>query len=214
MLRRHHCLPRIKRSKLWKTKLPTKAEARRRQHLLLMNKNLPNSLPLLIPGSSSKLESMKCWWVLFKMIKAWVFEGFAWFALLYAFRNWTLVCKGFVTLCLIRGKDFEDVIGVNGFSLKRFKLWAFRALHDLMYSIGIIWRWHSEGPFKPLHLMNPTRLAFIRSTLCRHFRCKLLMYTFCFLLLCCILLCWINSVFFSVRIRVLLGLLKGWDLLM
>ncbi|CAN7061278.1 ubiquinone biosynthesis O-methyltransferase, mitochondrial [Brassica rapa] len=29
--------------------------------------------------------------------------------------------------------------------------------------------WHAEGPFKPLHLMNPTRLAFIRSTLCRHF---------------------------------------------
>ncbi|KAK4796508.1 hypothetical protein SAY86_028834 [Trapa natans] len=29
--------------------------------------------------------------------------------------------------------------------------------------------WDSEGPFKPLHLMNPTRLAFIRSTLCRHF---------------------------------------------
>uniref|UniRef100_A0A7N2M9K2 Uncharacterized protein n=1 Tax=Quercus lobata TaxID=97700 RepID=A0A7N2M9K2_QUELO len=31
-------------------------------------------------------------------------------------------------------------------------------------------RWDSEGPFKPLHVMNPTRLAFIRSTLCRHFR--------------------------------------------
>ncbi|KAA8526228.1 hypothetical protein F0562_008033 [Nyssa sinensis] len=30
--------------------------------------------------------------------------------------------------------------------------------------------WDAEGPFKPLHLMNPTRLAFIRSTLCRHFR--------------------------------------------
>ncbi|KAL1190683.1 Ubiquinone biosynthesis O-methyltransferase [Cardamine amara subsp. amara] len=29
--------------------------------------------------------------------------------------------------------------------------------------------WHSDGPFKPLHQMNPTRLAFIRSTLCRHF---------------------------------------------
>ncbi|CAH9131212.1 unnamed protein product [Cuscuta epithymum] len=29
--------------------------------------------------------------------------------------------------------------------------------------------WDSEGPFKPLHKMNPTRLAFIRSTLCRHF---------------------------------------------
>ncbi|KAL0897254.1 hypothetical protein Bca101_081215 [Brassica carinata] len=29
--------------------------------------------------------------------------------------------------------------------------------------------WHSEGSFKPLHLMNPTWLAFIRSTLCRHF---------------------------------------------
>ncbi|XP_039011222.1 ubiquinone biosynthesis O-methyltransferase, mitochondrial-like [Hibiscus syriacus] len=28
--------------------------------------------------------------------------------------------------------------------------------------------WDSEGPFIPLHKMNPTRLAFIRSTLCRH----------------------------------------------
>ncbi|XP_047155742.1 LOW QUALITY PROTEIN: ubiquinone biosynthesis O-methyltransferase, mitochondrial [Vigna umbellata] len=27
------------------------------------------------------------------------------------------------------------------------------------------YRWDSEGPFKPLHLMNPTRLAFIRSAL-------------------------------------------------
>jgi len=31
-------------------------------------------------------------------------------------------------------------------------------------------RWDANGPFKPLHLMNPTRLSFIRSTLCRHFR--------------------------------------------
>ncbi|TKV90228.1 hypothetical protein SEVIR_9G015200v4 [Setaria viridis] len=30
--------------------------------------------------------------------------------------------------------------------------------------------WDASGPFKPLHLMNPTRLSFIRSTLCRHFR--------------------------------------------
>ncbi|KAG9443644.1 hypothetical protein H6P81_014984 [Aristolochia fimbriata] len=30
--------------------------------------------------------------------------------------------------------------------------------------------WDLEGPFKPLHLMNPTRLSFIRSTLCRCFR--------------------------------------------
>ncbi|KAL2245630.1 UNVERIFIED_CONTAM: Ubiquinone biosynthesis O-methyltransferase, mitochondrial [Sesamum indicum] len=29
--------------------------------------------------------------------------------------------------------------------------------------------WDAEGPFKPLHVMNPTRLAFIRSSLCRHF---------------------------------------------
>nr|XP_023913883.1 ubiquinone biosynthesis O-methyltransferase, mitochondrial-like isoform X2 [Quercus suber] len=35
-------------------------------------------------------------------------------------------------------------------------------------SIAGTW-WDSEGPFKPLHVMNPTRLAFIRSTLCRHF---------------------------------------------
>ncbi|XP_072981409.1 ubiquinone biosynthesis O-methyltransferase, mitochondrial [Typha angustifolia] len=30
--------------------------------------------------------------------------------------------------------------------------------------------WDFDGPFKPLHLMNPTRVSFIRSTLCRHFR--------------------------------------------
>ncbi|WOL15305.1 ubiquinone biosynthesis O-methyltransferase, mitochondrial [Canna indica] len=30
--------------------------------------------------------------------------------------------------------------------------------------------WDSQGPFKPLHLMNPTRVSFIRSTLCRHFK--------------------------------------------
>nr|XP_023917488.1 ubiquinone biosynthesis O-methyltransferase, mitochondrial-like isoform X3 [Quercus suber]XP_023917496.1 ubiquinone biosynthesis O-methyltransferase, mitochondrial-like isoform X3 [Quercus suber]XP_023917504.1 ubiquinone biosynthesis O-methyltransferase, mitochondrial-like isoform X3 [Quercus suber] len=35
-------------------------------------------------------------------------------------------------------------------------------------SIAETW-WDFEGPFKPLHVMNPTRLAFIRSTLCRHF---------------------------------------------
>ncbi|XP_057506167.1 ubiquinone biosynthesis O-methyltransferase, mitochondrial-like [Actinidia eriantha] len=36
-------------------------------------------------------------------------------------------------------------------------------------SIAETW-WDAEGPFKPLHVMNPTRLTFIRSTLCRHFR--------------------------------------------
>ncbi|KAK1264945.1 hypothetical protein QJS04_geneDACA010465 [Acorus gramineus] len=29
--------------------------------------------------------------------------------------------------------------------------------------------WDFEGPFKPLHWMNPTRVSFIRSSLCRHF---------------------------------------------
>ncbi|XP_048141796.1 ubiquinone biosynthesis O-methyltransferase, mitochondrial-like isoform X3 [Rhodamnia argentea] len=46
-------------------------------------------------------------------------------------------------------------------SLKDPELAKFSAIADT-------W-WDSEGPFKPLHLMNPTRLAFIRSTLCRHF---------------------------------------------
>ncbi|XP_010414201.1 PREDICTED: ubiquinone biosynthesis O-methyltransferase, mitochondrial-like [Camelina sativa] len=46
-------------------------------------------------------------------------------------------------------------------SLNQDELAKFSAIADT-------W-WHSEGPFKPLHLMNPTRLAFIRSTLCRHF---------------------------------------------
>ncbi|XP_062105792.1 ubiquinone biosynthesis O-methyltransferase, mitochondrial [Humulus lupulus] len=36
-------------------------------------------------------------------------------------------------------------------------------------SIAETW-WDSEGPFKPLHAINPIRLGFIRSTLCRHFR--------------------------------------------
>ncbi|XP_031476249.1 ubiquinone biosynthesis O-methyltransferase, mitochondrial [Nymphaea colorata] len=30
--------------------------------------------------------------------------------------------------------------------------------------------WDLEGPFKPLHALNPTRMSFIRSVLCRHFR--------------------------------------------
>ncbi|GMI99304.1 embryo defective 3002, coenzyme Q 3 [Hibiscus trionum] len=47
-------------------------------------------------------------------------------------------------------------------SLNEAELAKFAAISDT-------W-WDSEGPFKPLHKMNPTRLAFIRSTLCRHFR--------------------------------------------
>ncbi|KAA3465458.1 hexaprenyldihydroxybenzoate methyltransferase, mitochondrial [Gossypium australe] len=42
----------------------------------------------------------------------------------------------------------------------------FRSLPRNLSNAG----WDSEGPFKPLHKMNPTRLAFLRSTLCRHFR--------------------------------------------
>ncbi|GAB2274681.1 Hexaprenyldihydroxybenzoate methyltransferase, mitochondrial [Dionaea muscipula] len=30
--------------------------------------------------------------------------------------------------------------------------------------------WDAEGPFKPLHALNPARIAFIRSALCEHFR--------------------------------------------
>ncbi|KAJ0113791.1 hypothetical protein Patl1_02637 [Pistacia atlantica] len=47
-------------------------------------------------------------------------------------------------------------------SLNYLELAKFSAIADT-------W-WDSRGPFKPLHAMNPTRLAFIRSTLCRHFR--------------------------------------------
>ncbi|WCJ27248.1 Ubiquinone biosynthesis O-methyltransferase [Euphorbia peplus] len=49
-----------------------------------------------------------------------------------------------------------------GSSLNQFEIAKFAAIADT-------W-WDSEGPFKPLHALNPTRLAFIRSTLCRHFR--------------------------------------------
>lgn len=47
-------------------------------------------------------------------------------------------------------------------SLKDNELAKFAAISDT-------W-WDCEGPFKPLHAMNPTRLAFIRSALCRHFK--------------------------------------------
>ncbi|XP_022149772.1 ubiquinone biosynthesis O-methyltransferase, mitochondrial [Momordica charantia] len=47
-------------------------------------------------------------------------------------------------------------------SVNQLELAKFSAIADT-------W-WDSEGPFKPLHVMNPTRLSFIRSTLCRHFR--------------------------------------------
>nr|AFK39361.1 unknown [Lotus japonicus] len=47
-------------------------------------------------------------------------------------------------------------------SLNRNELAKFAAIAET-------W-WDSEGPFKPLHVMNPTRLAFIRSVLCRHFK--------------------------------------------
>ncbi|KAJ0744401.1 putative methyltransferase [Helianthus annuus] len=46
-------------------------------------------------------------------------------------------------------------------SLNQTELAKFAAIADT-------W-WDAEGPFKPLHVMNPTRLAFLRSTLCRHF---------------------------------------------
>ncbi|KAJ4723806.1 Ubiquinone biosynthesis O-methyltransferase, mitochondrial [Melia azedarach] len=47
-------------------------------------------------------------------------------------------------------------------SLKHTELAKFSVIADT-------W-WDPEGPFKPLHIINSTRLAFIRSTLCRHFR--------------------------------------------
>ncbi|KAL9247557.1 hypothetical protein vseg_020977 [Gypsophila vaccaria] len=43
------------------------------------------------------------------------------------------------------------------------------AEHAKFSAVAETW-WDSEGPFKPLHALNPTRLAFIRSTLCHHFR--------------------------------------------
>ncbi|KAI3803540.1 hypothetical protein L1987_31696 [Smallanthus sonchifolius] len=46
-------------------------------------------------------------------------------------------------------------------SLNQTELAKFAAIADS-------W-WDAEGPFKPLHVMNPTRIAFLRSTLCRHF---------------------------------------------
>ncbi|CAN8285381.1 unnamed protein product [Cochlearia groenlandica] len=60
-----------------------------------------------------------------------------------------------------RDSDRSRSASAKKSSLNEHELAKFSAIADT-------W-WHSEGPFKPLHLMNPTRLAFIRSTLCRHF---------------------------------------------
>ncbi|KAH0651250.1 hypothetical protein KY285_032115 [Solanum tuberosum] len=57
---------------------------------------------------------------------------------------------------------FPNTSTTTSSSLNEFELAKFSAIAET-------W-WDAEGPFKPLHLMNPTRLAFIRSTLCRHFR--------------------------------------------
>ncbi|KAM7485506.1 hypothetical protein LguiA_001515 [Lonicera macranthoides] len=66
---------------------------------------------------------------------------------------------------VIQGKDGlksgENVNRASISSLNEAELVKFSAIADT-------W-WDADGPFKPLHAMNPTRLAFIRSTLCRHF---------------------------------------------
>ncbi|KAL0353999.1 UNVERIFIED_CONTAM: Ubiquinone biosynthesis O-methyltransferase, mitochondrial [Sesamum angustifolium] len=54
------------------------------------------------------------------------------------------------------GSSLHSKSSLNQAELKKFS------------AIAETW-WDAEGPFKPLHVMNPTRLAFIRSTLCRHF---------------------------------------------
>ncbi|CAL5044529.1 unnamed protein product [Urochloa decumbens] len=61
-----------------------------------------------------------------------------------------------------RGPSRSDGGGPSVTSLNPTEVAKFAAIAET-------W-WDSNGPFKPLHLMNPTRLSFIRSTLCRHFR--------------------------------------------
>lgn len=58
-------------------------------------------------------------------------------------------------------KSGQNVNRASVSSLNQAELIKFSAIADT-------W-WDADGPFKPLHIMNPTRLAFIRSTLCRHF---------------------------------------------
>lgn len=36
-------------------------------------------------------------------------------------------------------------------------------------AIAATW-WDPKGPYKPLHVMNPTRVSYIRSSICKHFR--------------------------------------------
>ncbi|KAG0574600.1 hypothetical protein KC19_VG275500 [Ceratodon purpureus] len=36
-------------------------------------------------------------------------------------------------------------------------------------AIAATW-WDPKGPYKPLHIMNPTRVSYVRSAICKHFR--------------------------------------------
>ncbi|KAB1209729.1 Hexaprenyldihydroxybenzoate methyltransferase, mitochondrial [Morella rubra] len=71
-------------------------------------------------------------------------------------------CNTKTNTVMERGSTSTSTTPPNPSSLKEPELAKFA-------SIAETW-WDSEGPFKPLHVMNPTRLAFIRSVLCRHFR--------------------------------------------
>lgn len=35
--------------------------------------------------------------------------------------------------------------------------------------VRFILRWDPKGPYKPLHIMNPTRVSYVRSQICKHF---------------------------------------------
>ncbi|CAM8880332.1 unnamed protein product [Rhodiola kirilowii] len=66
-----------------------------------------------------------------------------------------------ISSILSAGRHQKGSVGRSLTSLKDAELEKFASLSET-------W-WDAEGPFKPLHAMNPTRLAFLRSTLCRHF---------------------------------------------
>lgn len=79
--------------------------------------------------------------------------------------SWSYLEVEALRFCLNRRK-FEVFEMRSCYSLRVTRL---RQEVGLISCANVMIRWDSEGPFKPLHRMNPTRLAFIRSTLCRHF---------------------------------------------
>jgi hypothetical protein len=69
-------------------------------------------------------------------------------------------------------------------------------------------RWDPKGPYKPLHVMNPTRVSYVRSSICKHFRYGVVAWMLhgCESL---VVSCMLTLIFWTGRMPILHGRWKG-----